>query len=342
MGYYGKVKPVTLEYYRTPLNFDKKFYGKPGAGLDGSGLDAGRVQIGQKGEQKIGEELERIATLYPNMYVFHSVKLYGSTADIDHVVVQGKKVLLVDTKNWAKGHKYEITTVYNEQDEYTDHDEFVTKIKDSHRKPYKEYFVKRDGNNFTGGTIHLPFYMKKWDKNLEGNLKYLKMEPVESVLVMANDEEAVWDDSFDRSFWFSNMRQLEYVFQNVFGEEDVPPIDKRVLRFFVDRVQASVTPEIVKKAPEEKYFAYQVDPQPMSSATTAMVYAIIVGLVGSIFHWWTFIVAMCVFALVSGAVAIFVLNPKREPSYRKGTKMTKFLSIFVIFFLYFAITSAMR
>lgn len=340
MGYYGKVKPATLEYYRKPLNFDKKFYGTPGAGLDSSGLNADRVQAGQKGEKIVGEELERIASLYPNMYVFHSVKLYGSTADIDHVIVQGKKVLLVDTKNWAQNHKYEVTTLYNGGDGYDENGQVIVGFVPT--RPDKEYIVKRDGYNFKGGNIHLPFYMKKWDENLKKVLNFPKMDPVSSVLVIANDAEAVQGPGFDKSFFFSNVRRLEHVFQQVFAEGDVPPIHKNVLRFFVDRVQSSLSVEEAKNAPEEKYFAYQVDAQPGSKASTAMVWAVLVGLVGGIFHWWTFIIAMCIFALVSAALVIFVQNPRREPSYRKRTGIMKFLTIPVLFFLVTALISAMK
>lgn len=341
MAYSGKVKPVTLEYYRKPLDETQRVFGKPGAGLDSAGLDADRVAAGQKGEKRVAEELERLAARYPNTYVFHSVKLFGSKADIDHVVVQGTKVLLVDSKNWARGHQYEVTTVYNGEEGYEKTDEYVSRIKDSHRNPYKEYIVKKDGQDFPGGKIHLPLYVKDWERNLEKVLSYPKMD-VESVLVLANEAEAVWGNGFDRSFWFSNLHQLEYVFRDVFKSEGVRPLDRRVLRYFADRVQASVTVQEAESARSEKYFAYQVDRQPGSGSNALMFWAAVIGFVGSFFHWWMFIILVSVVALATGAYSVFIANKKREPSYRKRTGVAKFFSIFVIFFLYFAINSIFK
>lgn len=341
MAYSGAVKPVTLEYYRKPLDEKQRVFGKPGAGLDGSGLNADRVAAGQKGEKRVAEELERLAARYPNTYVFHSVKLFGSKADIDHVVVQGDKVLLVDSKNWARGHKYEVTTLYNGDEGYGREEERVSNFKGSHRNPFKEYIVTKDGANFAGGKIHLPSYVVDWKKNLKSVLGHPEMK-VESVLVLANEADAVWSPGFDRSFWFSNLHQLEYVFRDVFKTESVQPLSKSVLRYFADRVQASVTVQEVESARSEKYFAYQVDRQPGSGSNALMFWAAVIGLVGTFFHWWTFIIAISVIALATGAYSVFVANKKREPSYRKRTGVAKFFSIFVIFFLYFAINSIFK
>ncbi len=336
MGYYGKVKPVTLAYYRKPLDVNQKVYGTPGAGLDSAGLDAGRVAAGQKGEKRVGDELERLAAQYPNTYVFHSVKLYGSQADIDHVVVQGKQVLLVDAKNWSRNAEYEINTVYNAEED------FYPRNINTPAKPYKEYFVSKNGADFPGGKLHLPFYMEKWDSNLKKNLAYPKMEPVKSVLVIANDAKATWGSGFDRSFWFSNLPQLEYVFRDVFSEDPVRPLSMEVLRFFADRVQASVPAEVAETAAEETYFAYQVNRQPASGSNKLMFWAAILGAVGCLFHWWAFVILASLAALITGAVSVFVLNPKREPSYRKRTGVTKLFAPVVIFFLLFAITSVFK
>lgn len=81
-------------------------YGVPGSGLANAPFSTGKIQAGTVGERKTALILDDFARRHTNVHVFHSLiwpRSY-SKADIDHAVVCGNNVLLIDSKNWkAKG-----------------------------------------------------------------------------------------------------------------------------------------------------------------------------------------------------------------------------------------------
>lgn len=79
-------------------------FGTPGGSLeqptwikgDGSTAAAGRT-----GEQRTAAILSRLAST--EVAVFHDVSIPGSRANVDHVVVAGSTITLIDTKLWRPG-----------------------------------------------------------------------------------------------------------------------------------------------------------------------------------------------------------------------------------------------
>jgi hypothetical protein len=62
------------------------------------------VESGLLGEALTGELLEHYVTRIPSARIFHSLRWPGSaTADVDHVVLCGKRLVLIDTKRWPPG-----------------------------------------------------------------------------------------------------------------------------------------------------------------------------------------------------------------------------------------------
>jgi hypothetical protein len=178
-----------------------RVFGTPGASLfTAYDLDEGARDAGIRGEQKVAQELERLAALYPNMYVFHSVKLPGQIGDIDHLVVQGDKMMLVDSKNWKGNAAY---NVYH-SDEDGD-------------------YITRDGNNFVGGEIHLRRQMNDWQREFRhANLR------VSATLVMANRTSTA-AVSINTPYVFANIIGLEQTFAQVFYQAAVPPMQPVLL-----------------------------------------------------------------------------------------------------------------
>ena len=75
-------------------------FGTPGAGLENSGFSEHNVQAGIAGEQATAEALNCLLKT-PGMYVYHGLKFaLDSDADIDHAVVYGDRVALIDSKLW--------------------------------------------------------------------------------------------------------------------------------------------------------------------------------------------------------------------------------------------------
>lgn len=80
--------------------------GRPGAGLDAAGWAAsGTVAAtGREGELKTGSVLDRLASSHGPV-VLHDLRIPapGARANIDHAVVAGRAVWLIDSKHWAPG-----------------------------------------------------------------------------------------------------------------------------------------------------------------------------------------------------------------------------------------------
>lgn len=185
-------------------------YGTPGASLQfAHELDAEARKAGIDGEMRVAKELERLAALYPNTYVFHSVKLPLEMGDIDHVVVRGNQVLLVDSKNWKANAFYEVV--------YADREEAV---------------ITRDGEEFVGGVVHLPAQMERWKRFLGSTGAKVK-----GTLVIANNESNFHSPTRP-SFTFVNLARLERVFHMLFLEQSVvPPMKPQQLAFFKSLLQ---------------------------------------------------------------------------------------------------------
>jgi len=80
--------------------------GQPGASLTGSqewAQDARVGDVARLGEVRTGRLLDAAADRPGGFTVLHDLRVPGSRADIDHVVVHGDRVLPVDSKVWAQG-----------------------------------------------------------------------------------------------------------------------------------------------------------------------------------------------------------------------------------------------
>jgi hypothetical protein len=200
--------PQTPEDDGIPF-YEKRVFGTPGASLyDAYALDWDARQAGIDGEVRVGEELERLAALYPNTYVFHSVKLPGKVGDIDHLVIQGNKMLLVDSKNWKHDASYHI-----------------------YHSTFDADFLTRDGEEFKGGEIHLTRQIAEWQVEfMDSTLD------VQAVLVIANRKSSV-SESINAPYSLANISGLATVFGNVLTSDEVAPLHPLLLNRVVSMVQ---------------------------------------------------------------------------------------------------------
>lgn len=82
-----------------------KVLGKPGNGITDAVDDTGRATpaIGQVAEQMTGDVLESLLKI-PGVRIFHGLRFPGNaTNDVDHAVIYGNKVALVESKLWNSG-----------------------------------------------------------------------------------------------------------------------------------------------------------------------------------------------------------------------------------------------
>nr|WP_246803762.1 nuclease-related domain-containing protein [Cellulomonas hominis] len=74
-----------------------------GAGCNGWAANRDVARIGRRGELRTGEVLNQIAAKPGGPTVLHDLTIPGSRANIDHVVVSGRRITLVDSKVWKPG-----------------------------------------------------------------------------------------------------------------------------------------------------------------------------------------------------------------------------------------------
>lgn len=80
--------------------------GVPGGSLDHSSpwaVNASVARVGQAGELRTARLLDSAVARRGGATVLHDLAIPGSRANIDHVVVAGRTVWVIDTKVWAPG-----------------------------------------------------------------------------------------------------------------------------------------------------------------------------------------------------------------------------------------------
>lgn len=86
-------------------------YGRGGASASQGGAWAKNdkvAKIGAAGEKKVAKALEPYFSSPSSAALFHDLAVPGRNANIDHLIVSGRKVLLLDTKVWAPGFYFTI------------------------------------------------------------------------------------------------------------------------------------------------------------------------------------------------------------------------------------------
>ena len=206
---HGSLRPgAQLLYYSTTPDPSQRVFGAPGASLHHTGLNEDAINAGIAGEEKTAAELERLASTYPNTYVFHSVKLPGHLGDMDHIVVQGRQALLVDSKNWRTNATYELVDIQESED-----------------------LILRDGEPFPGGEIHLRRQLVDWQllfMNSDVNMN--------AVLVLAHKNTPVIQH-VETGYDFTNLNGLADVFAAHFNFLHAAPLSDDMLSFYADMVQ---------------------------------------------------------------------------------------------------------
>lgn len=83
----------------------QRVFGRTGTALAGvRGWRRESVESGLLGEALTGELLANYVTRIPSARIFHSLQWPGSaTADVDHAVLCGKRLVLIDSKRWPPG-----------------------------------------------------------------------------------------------------------------------------------------------------------------------------------------------------------------------------------------------
>lgn len=116
MGRDSKYKPWKLK--KVSLELTDKMHGTPGAGLSDSGFDKSSIKAGQKGEENFAKALQ-MNGLMEEYESFWSVALPDENmrqmdeTDIDAILLNDKKVFLIDLKNYRQGD----LTYYNRGEE---------------------------------------------------------------------------------------------------------------------------------------------------------------------------------------------------------------------------------
>lgn len=237
--------PVDAAGQAVPV-WARRVFGIPGASLRTAtfSLDVPveaqemALEAGIAGERVVAQKLARLAEQYPNTYVFNSVKLPGNTGDVDHVVVQGNTMLLVDSKNWKHGAAYNVYYSTPEAD-----------------------FVTRDGMPFEGGEIHTQAQTREWAHAFApGGMN------VRALLVVANDSSTV-SETIGSPYWITNLSGIEMAFEGTFTRDETPVMPLELLTFMVSLVQSRMP------AVDAELAALQPAPKPKVTTFTKWLVA---------------------------------------------------------------------
>lgn len=99
------LSPRDDEYMQVPLAGGRVF-GRAGEGLEDDPEWAVNAQVAKRGlmgEVWSGRLLDAQSAKPPHATVVHDVMIPGLKANVDHIVVSGRSVVLIDSKVWAPG-----------------------------------------------------------------------------------------------------------------------------------------------------------------------------------------------------------------------------------------------
>lgn len=159
-------------------DLESSVWGVAGAGIGSSSVGTESTRkAGSDGEAYFGKYLNDFAARHGHVRVFHGCKFnpYGGTdADVDHIVVIGDKVFLLDSKNWKfADYSWEQTEEYDYQLK-----------KNTHR-------VLRNGHAFAGGDVHMEAAEAHWRNWLDRIPRYGSKSKwdVRSYIVMTKESK---------------------------------------------------------------------------------------------------------------------------------------------------------
>jgi hypothetical protein len=334
-GGYGSQAPLIREgadtlYFNEHLHPSQRIFGVPGASLYFANLDEDALNAGIRGEQVVAKKLDELTEANSNLYVFHSVKIPGHLGDIDHVLVQGNVVILVDSKNWKHDATYEVHTsgVLGEED-----------------------VVLRDGLEFAGGTIGLQRQTGDWVQSIPDYYR------VYSALVVSNTKSTIVDHrSSDKPYTFINLGDLEPFVNSLLHRErngyEANPLPYLELQRFATRTQnPNFDPNDMNNYvyPNGMPYVTENQPAPVAQPTVkASATGLSIGItIWSILNWLLVPLIYAIIPLTAGPL-LFVAHrhlakAKREGLGGQGLTLTSIiftyalLGVWVVFILlYFA------
>lgn len=299
--------PAPHEVDNTPVS-EQRIFGTPGASLySANNLGVEAREAGIHGETRVAKELKFQASRYPNMYVFHSVKLPGKTGDIDHLVIQGNRMLLVDSKNWKHDAAYHI-----------------------YRSTFEADYISRDGEDFVGGEIHLTRQIAEWQiEFMHDSLD------VQGVLVVANRQSSV-SESINAPYSIANIDGLSTIFGNLFSMEEQPPMHPMLLNRLLSMTQQVAAPT---QAPAP-YAMAPVGPRIKQPATSATKWFVA-------WSFFNYTVMLLLFPLAGLSALPLLILTHRHQAYVRANKLggsgllTTVLAFTYILLIGWAMTIAM-
>jgi hypothetical protein len=124
------------------LPYQKRIHGVPGVGLENTFGSVGNV--GAQAEAGTAYRLNKLAEKYDTLHVYNGIHFKGQEWDIDHAVIMGNTIVLIDSKRWQNKKTY---TLHKST------------------KDYGKLIALRNGSTFSGGTLSMPLMVEKVKKH---------------------------------------------------------------------------------------------------------------------------------------------------------------------------------
>lgn len=117
------------------VNSGKRIFGTPGAALTWGigGHQNMATMVGETGEKDTAKTINSWVEKN-NAFCFHSVKPHITQGDVDHIIIKGNTLLILDSKKWKSARKYSISDKGNIIRGKTAFPEGYVKIGDTRKK----------------------------------------------------------------------------------------------------------------------------------------------------------------------------------------------------------------
>lgn len=184
----------------------QQVWGVAGGHIGSNTAFGDKARIGAQGEKVFGNALKALVNEFPFVRVFHGVCFTPGVrgADVDHIVLIGRNVFMIDSKNWAPGR-------------------------------YDWHFdgqVLRDSAPFPGGEVHMDAALRKWRDYLGVSV------PVRASLVLTRDASSyVLNNARAREVSFHSIPET-IDFLKATASKTEPIVDRQAVALIAAQLQA--------------------------------------------------------------------------------------------------------
>lgn len=211
----GRGKGGSSDTMATLPEVVRPVWGVAGSHVAGNAAFGIKAGIGAEGEQAVGQALESLVQKYPFVRVFHGAQFTPGKdgADMDHILLIGSQVFLIDAKNWS----------------IADYEWILLSARDKYDgTPFWLGDVHRNGYSFPGGDVAVGASLNKWRTYL-GGIAQVQARIVMSKPEIAGNHYTITDRAGIPDYQLKTVNTALAEFDNI-AANTKPVVDRRLVR----------------------------------------------------------------------------------------------------------------